>query len=392
MGQQPVSSGSSPLGELIARERQRRSLTRRELAELVRKADRSLGTNEKTIERWERGQEPQPAAVRALAAVLERPVEELTALAKLQGDQARDDHSVEAYSLATGALDWRSLLADLRQSADLLCCLYAVRPPAELVPRVQQRTKLINELLRDGARHHQRDLVETAGWLHLLLAALHGGLGQMQPAWASRDVASRLGLELRHGELIGWSYETASWLSFIDFHWGDMLEAAEEGMRRSPPRYSAMVQNTLKVAHARAALGDLAPAERALTSAGELVARMDQMDRPEFHFMFDAPKFDKFAAEVYAEAGMLPKAVEHARISIARSDDPTDPARFHPMRASTARVALASALLDMGGAGRGVQRCFSGPAGALPNRGSGQQGRRTPGATPGPAPVRASRG
>ncbi len=45
---------------------------------------------------------------------------------------------------------------------------------------------------------------------------------------------------------------------------------------------------------------------------------------------------------------MPTKAAEHARISIARSDDAGDPARFHPMRASTARVALASALLDMG--------------------------------------------
>jgi DNA-binding response OmpR family regulator len=37
----------------------------------------------------------------------------------------------------------------------------------------------------------------------------------------------------------------------------------------------------------------------------------------------------------------------HARISIARSDHPDDRARHHPMRATAARVALASALADM---------------------------------------------
>ncbi len=54
----------------------RLSLSRRELAVLVRRADRTLGTKEKTIERWERrGLVPQPAALRALAAVLGKPVD-----------------------------------------------------------------------------------------------------------------------------------------------------------------------------------------------------------------------------------------------------------------------------------------------------------------------------
>jgi transcriptional regulator with XRE-family HTH domain len=86
---QPRSNRRAALGELIARERQRRSLTRAELAGLVRRADRSLGTDESQVKRWElRGQEPQPAALRALATALELPVDRLAALAR-QGDGCR---------------------------------------------------------------------------------------------------------------------------------------------------------------------------------------------------------------------------------------------------------------------------------------------------------------
>ncbi len=83
MGRRPVTNGPTALGELIGRERHRRSLTRRELAERVRRADHALGTNEKAVERWElRGQVPQPAALRALAGVLEIPVEQLVGLSQ----------------------------------------------------------------------------------------------------------------------------------------------------------------------------------------------------------------------------------------------------------------------------------------------------------------------
>ncbi len=342
-------SRRAPLGELIVHERQRRGLTRVELAALVRRADRTLGTDDSQIKRWERGQEPQPAALRALAAVLQRPVEELTALVLQAADRlASGGLTIETYSLASGALDWRTLVPDFEQSADRLCRLYATRPPAELVPRVQQRVRLIQGLLRDDLRPHRRELVETAGWLYLLLAALHGDLDQREAAWTTRDVGYRLGVELGHGELIGWSYETASWLSLVDELWVDVLAAAEEGVRTSPARSSARVQNMLKVAHAAAALHEPARSERALDAAADVVAGMDPSDRPEHHFVFDAAKFDMFAAHVYTEAGAARKAATHARISIERSDDPSNPARYHPIRAMAARVDLASALLELG--------------------------------------------
>jgi len=104
----------------------------------------------------------------------------------------------------------------------------------------------------------------------------------------------------------------------------------------------------LKLAQAAAALHDLPRAERELDAAAHVVASMDPSDRPEHHFVFDAAKFDMFAAHTYTEAGAAGKAAQHARISIERSDDPANPARYHPIRAMAVRVDLASALLELG--------------------------------------------
>jgi transcriptional regulator with XRE-family HTH domain len=90
MDHQPVSGmsdGDQSLGQLISRERQRRSLTRKEFAAMIRRVDRSLGTNERTVKRWESGDVPQPASMRALATAMGQPVDRLVALARRSGAQ-----------------------------------------------------------------------------------------------------------------------------------------------------------------------------------------------------------------------------------------------------------------------------------------------------------------
>jgi transcriptional regulator with XRE-family HTH domain len=79
MAGQTGSRSGAGVGQAIKAERQRRGLTQREFAALVRRADRTLVTSAGQVKRWERGQQPQPAALRALATVLGRSVEELTA-------------------------------------------------------------------------------------------------------------------------------------------------------------------------------------------------------------------------------------------------------------------------------------------------------------------------
>jgi transcriptional regulator with XRE-family HTH domain len=89
MGRDLVNGGSLPrsLGELIAQERKRRSLSRRKLAEMVRQAaraagEKNCGTNERTVLRWESAETiPRSDALHWLAAALGQHVERLTSLA-----------------------------------------------------------------------------------------------------------------------------------------------------------------------------------------------------------------------------------------------------------------------------------------------------------------------
>jgi hypothetical protein len=126
---QPKGDRRAALGELISYERQRRGYSRREQAGFVRRVDRTLGTDQGTVKRWEvYSQLPQPAALRALAVVMERPIDELTALVRQQADWPRDGElPIETYWLASGALDWRLLLPDIALFDGPAGRLYATR-------------------------------------------------------------------------------------------------------------------------------------------------------------------------------------------------------------------------------------------------------------------------
>jgi hypothetical protein len=80
------------LAAVIRQERERRSLSRPDFAALVRKmawklGDRGNTTTWKSVRRWEvNGDRPLPSTLRAIAAAIDRPVEELTVL----GDRGPD--------------------------------------------------------------------------------------------------------------------------------------------------------------------------------------------------------------------------------------------------------------------------------------------------------------
>ncbi len=175
MGQTTGSGGArSPLGELIASERQRRSLSRKELAALVRRADRSLGTDAKTVERWElRGQEPQPAALRALAKVFGKSVEELTALARQ--DSAEATHGgLDLLELPPAAPADHEYVEAVWRSIDQLVSMEDALGGDGLAPLAVRQLRAARGRLDTGAyeRGIERDfqaavgeLAELAGWL-----------------------------------------------------------------------------------------------------------------------------------------------------------------------------------------------------------------------------------
>jgi tetratricopeptide (TPR) repeat protein len=233
-----------------------------------------------------------------------------------------------------------------------LCRLYSTRRPSELLPRVQAQLRAGSDLLKNGVRlrDHAR-LLATAGWQHLLLAALHYDLGQYKAGRACREAALSIGREVADPDIIGWSYETAAWFAIFEGVPPDVLEAAEEGSRQAPEISSARVMNILKVAVGWARMGRPLEAQRAIEDAVEVNARLPAPQHPDHHFVFDPPKLDLYLSRTYAWLKMPDKAEYHARRVIAqfgsRSDDPRHVYPV-PTRASMGRLDLASALLERG--------------------------------------------
>jgi transcriptional regulator with XRE-family HTH domain len=165
MGHMQGNHGAS-LGELIAYERQRRGLTRPEMAELVRRADRALGTDESQIKRWEKGQEPQPAALRALAAVLGRPVEELTALVR-QGSAPVPESGLRPLDLPPAEPADQDYVESIRATVQRLVSLESRCGSNELAPLSVRLLRTVRRRIDQGAYQPgiERDLWTTAGEL-----------------------------------------------------------------------------------------------------------------------------------------------------------------------------------------------------------------------------------
>ncbi len=157
MGQTPL--GRRPddarlLGAFVAQERQRRGLTRAELAAMIRKAAGPGNlTNGRAVERWElQGQIPQPATLRALAAVLEVSVDRLVALAHQQPTASpmptngADEERLTFASAHPHAIDQRSL-DDLAQLTHLYARQAQAMAPGVLLAAVAGLMHRLRELL-----------------------------------------------------------------------------------------------------------------------------------------------------------------------------------------------------------------------------------------------------
>jgi tetratricopeptide (TPR) repeat protein len=236
----------------------------------------------------------------------------------------------------------------LEDAIHRLARAYSTTPPARLIPQVQTRLTQVDDLLqrRVTVGQHVR-LLSAAGWLHLLLAALHFDLGQHGPAHISRDAALYLGQEAHDSDITGWAWETLSWFSLTEGRSHDAIDFAERGRAVASRGSSAHVQNTMKIAVAQAQLGDRVQAERALDEATAEVAAMPAPDHPDHHFVFDPPKLSHYASQVYAWLD-VPQMVEaHAREVLRQSLDPRW-RTWVPSRVANVRLDLAQTLITDG--------------------------------------------
>lgn len=240
-------------------------------------------------------------------------------------------------------------VASHERAVDRLCTEYGGTPPGRLIPRLVERLLLIDQLRRRRlSRDAYRRLQAAAGWAHLLLAACHTDLGNSNIGWSSRDAAEHLGGEADDPNLVGWAYETASWILLWQGDVHGSLDAAVEGRRIAPAGSGAWLMNTCKIASGRAKLGERAEVDRELDRAQEaLDRRAAEPANPQHHFEFDGPKVHQFASDAYAWLHDVRLTAAHSRAVIDWAGNPAAPT-WNPTRTATARVNLGQSFLDGG--------------------------------------------
>ena len=245
--------------------------------------------------------------------------------------------------------------------------LYPLRPPEEMRTRLQSQLEVVNELLHQGGARlpdHAR-LLESAGWLCLLLAMTHYDLHEFSEAAAARDTALGLGRETQRGDLIGWAFDTAAWFATYEGSSGQMIDASQAGAELSPPGSPAQAMNLLKLGVGMARAGRERDAMQALERAEAVASRMPPPANSHHQFEFDVPnRLDMFAVRIYRLAGRPSDAETRARRAVTTAIESR--ATLPPTREPMCRLDLAAALIakpspDVEEACAEIARALAGP-------------------------------
>jgi hypothetical protein len=228
----------------------------------------------------------------------------------------------------------------LALTTERLCCEYARRDARDLRAEVV-RTLADLSAARAGRctlRTRQEFLV-LAGWLTCLLACLDYDLGDARRADHARRVASSIGHETGHGEIVAWTFELSAWFALTSGRLHMVPRFAEAGMAAAP-HSSVVVQLAAQAAKAHARMGDARAVHRTLDDGFRLLARHDRPTRPENHFVVEPAKWDFHAMDCYRLVGADRHAAAHANAVLDHSRRP-DGIDANPMRAAEARLTLA---------------------------------------------------
>jgi transcriptional regulator with XRE-family HTH domain len=248
-------------------------------------------------------------------------------------------------------------MADVEEATYRLRRAYSTTPSAALVADLRAQLATNHRLLAGRLRISQkRDLMESNGWLGLLLGTAHFDLAEREPAWSYRAGALAIARELGHAEMEAWCWETAAWFTLAEDRFHETIRYAEAGVQTAPMS-SVLVALHLQTARAAARLGDSATTDGAISSAAGVLDRLADADDQGDHYKFDAGKLDGFAAAAYVSIGDPVRAIHHARRSLALSGDPRSPS-YRPMRVNSAHADMGMALALQGevyaAAGEGV--------------------------------------
>lgn len=211
---------------------------------------------------------------------------------------------------------------------ETLCRAYPKVPAGELRPRVAARLATATE-------------PADAAWLGVLLGCLLYDLGERAEAESVRQEALRAAAAAGEPEPAAWAYEMAAWFALVEGRYADALRHARAGRAALGAAEAGVgVQLALQEAKACARLGDRARALAALGESAQLLARLPAPVHADNHFVFDASKWDFFAASIHLQLGDDEAAEALLLAGIARHrrfDGSTDA----PMRTAGAQLDLA---------------------------------------------------
>jgi transcriptional regulator with XRE-family HTH domain len=341
--------------EALRQTRLSRGWSLEETAEQIRHLAFRLGEPEpgvdgNMISRWERGlHRPGPRYVRLLSLLLDEAPADLGLPSPTSGPLP--GRASETYELARHAsvseVD-AAALDDLDRAVDRLSREYSTSPPAALLTAVQQRLWHIDHLLgkRLTLDQHRR-LLDSAGWLHVLIAVLHYDLGEREAAEVGRDAALHLGQEAGNPEVQAWAFEAPAYFAIFEGRPRDAVDLCLAGQQVAPLDSSVFAALNMQEARAWARLGDRRAAEEALLRGGDVLDRLPEPEHPDHHFVFDVDKFAYYASTTYAWLGMPKETGKYADEVIRNNQDPSRP-NFWPGRVRGAHLDLGLALAKQG--------------------------------------------
>lgn len=228
-------------------------------------------------------------------------------------------------------------LTAARIVTDQLCTDYASVPAPQLLDEGRVWLSRINGL-RDGriTLGQHREILETLGWLTLLVGCVEHDSGNRAAAEASRQAALSLGEEAGQPDIQGWAHEMTAWFELTAGNYPGVVAAAEEGIAVAP-NSGVAVQLAAQQAKAWARLGDRRAMEVALDRGRRILERLPVPENTEHHFQVDHQKFDFYAMDTYRRSEENALALAYAGEVIDASTD-VDGTVTAPMRVAEALI------------------------------------------------------
>jgi len=336
--------------------------------------DKSLLRNWK---RWESGETIPDATHQALIAAaygtVAAAIWPLTARGRGRETGLVEDTGLTTLDVITqlraSQVDQAALDA-LRITADHLCTEYPHVPAPQLLIEGRAWLHRISSLLgttRLNLAQH-REVLDTAGWLALLVGCVEYDSGDRAAAEATRKAALSLGAEAGNAEVQGWALEMLAWFSLTKGDYAGVIAASDEGIAIAP-HGGVAVQLLAQKAKAWARMGDRRQVEVSLDQGRRLLNGIPHPENLDHHFKVDPSKHDFYAMDCYRRAGENALATVYAAEVIQASigEDGTEHA---PMRISEARITQAVVAAREGDLAHAVslgQQALTGNRKSLPS-------------------------